>query len=74
MTDHFAHHLTDQETIQNQLLAHCFLQDYAKVYTYLGSSLKAELSQEAFIPAAQQQKEVCEKTLLLTYSLLLHDS
>lgn len=30
-------------------------QDYARAYTYLGSSLKAELSQEAFTQAAQQQ-------------------
>ncbi len=30
-------------------------QDYAKAYGYLGSSLKAELSQQAFIQQAQQR-------------------
>jgi len=43
-------------------------QDYARAYTYLGSSLKAELSQEAFTQAAQQQDAVAGRVFRYAYT------
>ncbi len=42
-------------------------QDYARAYTYLGSSLKAELGQEAFTQAAQQQDAAAGKVIRYAY-------
>ena len=43
-------------------------QDYARAYTHLGSSLKAELSQEAFTQAAQQQDAAAGKVIRYAYT------
>jgi hypothetical protein len=43
-------------------------QDYARAYTYLGSSLKAELSQEAFTQGAQQQDAAAGRVIRYAYT------
>lgn len=43
-------------------------QDYARAYTYLGSSLKAELSQQAFIQAAELRDETEGRVIRYSYT------
>jgi flagellar basal body-associated protein FliL len=43
-------------------------QDYAKAYSYLGSDLRARLSQEAFTQQAQQQDAALGRVTQYTYN------
>lgn len=45
-------------------------QDYARAYTYLGSDLKAVLSQEAFIQTAQQNDVAAGKVSRFAFSTI----